>query len=60
MAKDKAKPCPFCGGASLLIEGDDQIFWYTCRSCSAEGGWAASQRGALRYWNMRQNGEKEE
>lgn len=56
--------CPFCGGEALkdnsLRDGcndgepDARAYWITCRFCAATGGWAKSEGGAARCWNMRQ------
>lgn len=60
-----AGPCPFCGGRALpsrvLRDGyeseqDDPDAWahvLRCHACGAQGGWAKSASGAVRWWNMR-------
>ena len=57
--------CPFCGGKATLRKDlrdgyescpEDQdawAFYFGCVSCAAQGGWAKTEAGALRYWNMR-------
>lgn len=57
------KACPFCGGEPLpnktLRDGckdgepDAYAHYVVCRSCAATGGWAKSEAGAVRCWNMR-------
>lgn len=58
-------PCPFCGGEPIPgktlrdgyeVERADPDAWaysIRCRACGAEGGWAKSDSGARRLWNMR-------
>ncbi len=51
------KNCPFCDGLPLedsnFVSGDYAYYFVRCRSCAAEGGWAKTQTGAIRNWNMR-------
>ena len=56
-------PCPFCGGDPMpdreLRRGHDRTdrdawaYFLRCVSCAAQGGWAKSESGAIRLWNMR-------
>lgn len=66
MPKTKPLPCPFCGGTTGEVKSelrhgyekcpddpDARAYWYFCNSCACHGGWAKSESGAIRYWNMR-------
>ena len=62
---EQLKPCPFCGGAAYrervvrkgyendLNDADAWAFFIARISCAAQGGWAKSESGAVRWWNMR-------
>ncbi|MHB1097827.1 MAG: Lar family restriction alleviation protein [Gemmatimonadaceae bacterium] len=61
------RSCPFCGcsdhlridrtlrdGYTMQTEDPDAFaFNIHCPSCAATGGWAKSEAGARRWWNMR-------
>lgn len=62
------RSCPFCGcsdhlridrtlrdGYTMQTEDPDAFaFNIHCPSCGATGGWAKSESGARRWWNMRE------
>lgn len=65
-------PCPFCDGEPLIDstvregyerrrDDPDANAWFVrCRSCAAQGGWAKTESGARRWWNMRpRNAERD-
>ena len=65
------KPCPFCGGTNLNIEGKDiwgpndlpynpkHIFRIKCSAleggCGATNGYYRTEEGAIEAWNRRDN-----
>ena len=61
----KRKPCPYCGGKTVIsktlrsgyqeFKSDPDAYAYEvqCSCCAACGGWAKSESGAVRNWNMR-------
>ena len=55
------KPCPFCGGISVLRGGDDvggHPFWYVdCKECGAMTRGADTFREAAEIWNNRKEGD---
>lgn len=58
-------PCPHCGGngrPDYALRGgytqdstdpDALAHYIVCDSCAGQGGWAKSESGAIRNWNMR-------
>lgn len=56
-------PCPFCAAGVAeftaspeIVQRKEQVF-VVCPCCSAQGGWARTEVGAARMWNMRANQE---
>ena len=56
------KPCPFCGGQARKQRTTLEIgnikeprYFVSCISCAAEGGWAKTEGGAVRNWEMREH-----
>ena len=58
--------CPFCDGEGLprkaLRDGyigdwendpDAYAYFIICRACACQGGWAKSEGGAIKLWNLR-------
>lgn len=48
------KPCPFCGGTTLLMNKGSNC-WITCNDCKAEGPYEIGQTEdeAITAWNRR-------
>lgn len=69
MSTTALSKCPFCGGVARLDQTlrdgyqkcqEDEDAWahfVICNSCAAQGGWAKSQSGAIRWWNTRKRGK---
>lgn len=55
---DGTKPCPFCGGAPMLLTANFKHtkarWWVSCMACSADGSWATTVSTALNRWNTRE------
>lgn len=51
--------CPFCGAHRLILSETTQTisarveYFVRCSSCAAEGPWAQTPAGAIRWWNQR-------
>ncbi len=54
---NKLKPCPFCGGINITIEGHTGQFWVLCE-CGAEGPTPSTlwktEKEAIKAWNRRE------
>ena len=47
------KPCPFCGGRKLAVNGWCEQYWVTCSECETEGPSGETQTEAKEAWNRR-------
>ena len=54
---DELKPCPFCGGEVMLLEGDEARmrngFFIFCTCCCFESGAYIKAEYIVEKWNRR-------
>lgn len=58
---EKLKPCPFCGGRAVMVEGKYQApgkFSATCGVCFCSSPWETSEENAVHTWNRRVERQK--
>lgn len=48
----KLKPCPFCGGNNLSVEGVT-FYWVECVDCNASIAGYETKEQAIEAWNRR-------
>ena len=53
---EKLKPCPFCGGNNLSIDGIT-VYWVECKDCNASIGGHETEEEAIEAWNWRADNE---
>jgi Lar family restriction alleviation protein len=54
MAKEKVKPCPFCGSKKVEINRTNQnACWVSCTECGAHVWSDPSRQAAIKFWNRR-------
>lgn len=49
----KVTRCPFCACSDIEYKGSDDIHYYRCMHCEAEGPLAMTPEAALKHWNSR-------
>lgn len=52
----KLKPCPFCGGNNLSVEGIT-FYWVECIDCNATIAGHETKEEAIEAWNRRAKDE---
>lgn len=50
---DKLKPCPFCGGHSIIDGCDDTLWSAICEKCNASIDYNETKQDAIIAWNSR-------
>lgn len=55
---EKLKPCPFCGGNNLSIDGIT-VYWVECKDCNASISGHETEEEAIEAWNMRADEQDE-
>lgn len=56
---EKLKPCPFCGGNNLSVEGIT-FYWVECIDCNASISGHETEEQAIEAWNRRASAEQKE
>jgi len=52
MNKTKLKPCPFCGGDSLVLI-ENTVYCIHCLDCKTKGPHGESEKEANELWDQR-------
>lgn len=56
---EELKPCPFCGGNNLSVEGIT-FYWVECIDCNASISGHETEEQAIEAWNRRASAEQKE
>jgi len=48
------KPCPFCGGAAVVVPDDNDCWSFVeCKFCAAQSDGCRTKEDAIAAWNRR-------
>lgn len=57
MMKVTLMACPFCGKNNLMIHGDNECSWISCKECYAETPMLDTYDETISLWNSRKDGD---